>query len=258
LSDHAKIAERFRKAALAYPEAYEENPWGHRVAKVKGKIFLFADGGKNGLSVSVKLPQSSSEALVFPFAAPTGYGLGKSGWITATFAAGADVPEPLILEWLDESYRAIAPKKLVKLLDEGAKTVEKAPKSAKKRKARKSTPTVLLVGDDRLRLARAARALEKAGHASLALEPGAEVLGRAHEHRPRAVVLDLGRRQPVVLELASQLAAEKIARLAIVLAGARDAAAVRAAKKAVPGATVLRGVPGDPASVKEIAAVMDR
>ena len=56
-------------------------------------------------------------ALDLPFASPTGYGLGKSGWVTARFSAGEDVPVPLLREWIAESYRAVAPAKLVATLD---------------------------------------------------------------------------------------------------------------------------------------------
>ena len=104
--------ERLRDLALAYPEAYEEFPWGHRAIKVKGKTFVFIALEEEGLSLSTKLPLSGVAALALPFASPTGYGLGKSGWVTARFAAGDEVPLELLHEWLDESYRAIAPKKL--------------------------------------------------------------------------------------------------------------------------------------------------
>lgn len=36
--------------------------------------------------------------------------------MSAKFGTKDDVPVDLLLEWLDESYRAIAPKKLVKAL----------------------------------------------------------------------------------------------------------------------------------------------
>jgi predicted DNA-binding protein (MmcQ/YjbR family) len=104
--------ERLRDLALAYPEAYEEFPWGHRAVKVKGKTFVFIALDEEGLSLSTKLPLSSVAALALPFSSPTGYGLGKSGWVTARFAPGDEVPLELLQEWLDESYRAIAPKKL--------------------------------------------------------------------------------------------------------------------------------------------------
>ncbi len=42
----------------------------------------------------------------------TTYGLGKSGWVTCTFEAKEPVPLPMMLDWLDESFRAVAPKKL--------------------------------------------------------------------------------------------------------------------------------------------------
>lgn len=66
----------------------------------------------DSLSLSVKLPSSGAEALQLPFAEPTGYGMGKSGWVTARFGPGDDVPLDVIRAWLAESYRAIAPKKL--------------------------------------------------------------------------------------------------------------------------------------------------
>ena len=105
--------ERLREIALSYPETYEEFPWGHRAVKVRKKTFVFIALGEEGLSLSVKLPLSGVAALVLPFASPTEYGLGKSGWVTARFAPGDEVPLELLHEWLDESYRAIAPKKLV-------------------------------------------------------------------------------------------------------------------------------------------------
>lgn len=101
-----------RKRALAYPEAYEEFPWGERVIKVHKKIFVFLHGDSKTLRVTTKLPLSYGAALLAPFAKPTGYGLGKSGWVTASFAGAEHVPYDVLLSWIDESYRAIAPKKL--------------------------------------------------------------------------------------------------------------------------------------------------
>ena len=56
-------------------------------------------------------------ALDLPFTAPTGYGLGKSGWVTATFGPKDKPPLDYLRHWIAESYRAVAPKKLLKLLD---------------------------------------------------------------------------------------------------------------------------------------------
>ena len=103
---------QLRKYALGFPEVQEDHPWGHSAFKVKKKTFLFlaVDGGE--LSLSVKLPESGNFALMQPYASPTEYGLGKSGWVTARFAATQKPPLQLLERWVDESYRAIAPKKL--------------------------------------------------------------------------------------------------------------------------------------------------
>src|SRR5438132_6380227 len=111
--DPSRLAEKLRKLALTYPETYEESPWGDRVVKVKGKIFLFCGVHEGGLGISVKLPKSAREVLREPWAEPTAYGLGKSGWVSAHFKKGAPVPEARIAAFIDESYRALAPKKLV-------------------------------------------------------------------------------------------------------------------------------------------------
>lgn len=102
-----------RKHALAYPEAKEDFPWGERVVKVRGKVFVFLGRPEGAaLGLSVKLPGSASLALGLPFATPTGYGLGKAGWVTARFGPREKPPLELLKQWIDESYRAVAPKRL--------------------------------------------------------------------------------------------------------------------------------------------------
>jgi hypothetical protein len=62
--------------------------------------------------MSVKLPYTSYEALKLSFARPTGYGLGKKGWVTIEPAAEQMPSLEVLKSWIDESYRAQAPKKL--------------------------------------------------------------------------------------------------------------------------------------------------
>jgi len=105
-----------REHALAYPETHEDFPWGHNAIKVKGKAFLFMAFGikeDDPFSLSVKLPHSAKQALNLPFASPTEYGLGKSGWVTARFNTKHDVPVEMLKEWIDESFRAVAPKRVL-------------------------------------------------------------------------------------------------------------------------------------------------
>jgi predicted DNA-binding protein (MmcQ/YjbR family) len=108
-----KLGAKLRERALSYPGAQEEFPWDHIAVKVKGKTFVFLSFDKTRFSMSVKLPRSRDMAHDLPFAEPTGYGLGQHGWITAAFDKGSDPPVDLLLSWIDESYRAIAPKKLI-------------------------------------------------------------------------------------------------------------------------------------------------
>lgn len=112
-----KVEAALRRHALSFPESYEEFPWGDRAIKVKGKVFVFLGSeSKDDVGMSVKLPKSGKEALLFPFAEPTHYGLGKSGWVTARFPVSKAPPLELLESWIEESYRAIAPKKLVAAL----------------------------------------------------------------------------------------------------------------------------------------------
>ena len=112
-------AERLREFALAFPGAWEDHPWGESVAKVGKKVFAFFGVPEAGgsLSLSVKLPDSCDEALSMPFTEPTGYGLGRAGWVSSRFAPGQDPPVDILCDWIEESYRAVAPKKLVTELD---------------------------------------------------------------------------------------------------------------------------------------------
>lgn len=135
---------QLREWALAYPSTHEDFPWGHRVIKVKGKAFIFLGNDGEGLSLSVKLPQSNAAALMMPFATPTGYGLGKSGWVSAKFDKREQPPMEMLRQWLEESYRAVAPKKLAAQIGstEGAPAVAPAKKKAapaKKAAASKKT-----------------------------------------------------------------------------------------------------------------------
>jgi predicted DNA-binding protein (MmcQ/YjbR family) len=109
-----------RGFALSYPSAYEDFPWGERVIKVAKKIFLFLGVASDGLHISVKLPQSAGLALSLPFASPTGYNLGRSGWVTARFGARENPPLAVLRQWIDESYRAVAPRRLVASLPVGS------------------------------------------------------------------------------------------------------------------------------------------
>jgi len=96
--------------SLTLPEAWEDHPWEETVAKVRTKIFVFLGAER----ITVKLEESHEHALSIDGAAPTGYGLGRAGWVTVPVA---DVPLDVLRDWVEESYRIVAPKRLVAALD---------------------------------------------------------------------------------------------------------------------------------------------
>ena len=124
--------ENIRKFALGYPETREDHPWGESAIKVKGKTFVFMGLTEGRLGLSVKLPRSREFALEYPFTEPTHYGLGKSGWVSAVFSGKDKPPLDILRAWIDESFHAIAPKKLVS--KRIAETPSAAPAPGKVRK----------------------------------------------------------------------------------------------------------------------------
>lgn len=128
----AAVAE-LRLFGLTYPSTHTKSPWpGHLDVAVADKTFVYLSVEGEPFSISCKLPHSSAVALLLPFAKPTGYGLGKSGWVTASFDEGESIPVDMLKEWIDESYRAQAPKKLVASLARFDGTDKPAEKPSRK------------------------------------------------------------------------------------------------------------------------------
>lgn len=239
----ANAHKTLRQAALDYPDAYRETPWGEEVMKVRRKVFVFVGQRDGGMTMTTKLPESRYAALGLEFTAPCGYGLGKSGWITSSFKAGDDVPVELLLEWLDESYRAVAPKTLVKRLAAGVASADAAPAVQLKGK-------VLLAGEDRARLERAQVALEAHGltidtvdYAGLRSVKGARDL----------VVIDLNRRFTDGLALVKDLA--EFAGPAV-FTGVREKRQAGRIKAAVPGRPAYKHAPGEASMIAALVLIL--
>lgn len=114
----AVLAE-LRSWGLTLPGAHSKAPWPeHDDLAVKNKTFAYLPAKGAPFSLSCKLPYTGHGALQLPFAAPTGYGLGKSGWVSFT-PTEEEIPDmDQLKEWVEESYRAQAPRRLVRELDE--------------------------------------------------------------------------------------------------------------------------------------------
>ena len=121
-----------REFALGLPAAEEDFPWGETVIKVRrkpgappwrkdgqgvyGPMFLWMGQRTAAVpAVCVKLTRSYEEAVAVGQAEPTTIsGLGQWGWLTVRLAA---VDVELACDWVDESYRNVAPRRFVAELD---------------------------------------------------------------------------------------------------------------------------------------------
>ncbi|RFU87200.1 MmcQ/YjbR family DNA-binding protein [Streptomyces triticagri] len=107
--------------ALGLPGAFEDHPWGRTVVKVNKKVFVFlgVTDGSHPLGVTVKLTDEAlhAHAMTMPGAEPAGYGLGNSGWVRLPLAVDGAPRSDLLCDWVEESFRAVAPKKLIGELD---------------------------------------------------------------------------------------------------------------------------------------------
>ncbi len=118
MSDPRRTYRQVLKFAFGLPGAWEDHPWDEIVAKVDKKVFVFFGQPDNpeGPGMTVKLLGSHGEALGVPGVSPTGYGLGKSGWVNISFGDKTP-PAGVLTDWIEESYRLVAPKKLIAELD---------------------------------------------------------------------------------------------------------------------------------------------
>ena len=111
MTDPLVLRLRLREYALGLPEAWEDHPWGETVAKVRKKVFVFlGSDGSAEPRVWVKLTESQPLALAQPGVSPAGYNLGRSGWVDVRLSG--ETSFEMLREWIDESYRAVAPRAL--------------------------------------------------------------------------------------------------------------------------------------------------
>jgi predicted DNA-binding protein (MmcQ/YjbR family) len=137
------LPEIIREYALSFPETHEDQPWGHPAFKVKNKSFVFMSFNERGINLCVKLTDSLFKALALPFVEPGGYGLGKSGWIAARLDSEDSLSEDILKTWIAESFANVAPKTLLKQLNQESvdqKPAAGAGKGAAKKTTMRKTP----------------------------------------------------------------------------------------------------------------------
>jgi hypothetical protein len=113
--DNVRVTrDEFRQAALAFPEAAEQETWGHPTFRVRGKMFATMSADDD--AATVKASKEAQSALVGSepetFSIPA-Y-VGQHGWVGIRLER-VDAGEAA--ELLDEAWRATAPKRVVAAFD---------------------------------------------------------------------------------------------------------------------------------------------
>jgi predicted DNA-binding protein (MmcQ/YjbR family) len=116
-----------RAIALGFPEAFEKISWGRPVFCAPKMFVMYGGSEKTEIkgeyisypySILIKVDDSDRKALEqdsrFFFPAY----MGPFGWLGLDFAARKKVDWDEVRELVDASYRLVAPKKLIKQLDQ--------------------------------------------------------------------------------------------------------------------------------------------
>lgn len=119
---HQRAEAELTALGLTFPETSAGPGWTiTRVLYVRKKMFaVFGEKGEalDALTMIMKLPISAEMAEELPFVRPARGWYKQHNWVTAHFGADDDVLAEMdtLRGWLKQSYVAVAPKTLGKLV----------------------------------------------------------------------------------------------------------------------------------------------
>jgi predicted DNA-binding protein (MmcQ/YjbR family) len=110
------IVARLPEAVRVDIEAWDGEP----TFRVHNKNFVFTDKTASGISVKLSKDEAAAVCATDQGAEPTGYGLGRHGWVSIKLGARPTAARwREVEEWVRTSYTMVAPKRLARLvLDE--------------------------------------------------------------------------------------------------------------------------------------------
>ena len=109
-----RVFARARKLCLQLPETTESSSWGHPNFRVGRKTFCAFEMVKSRPSIAFRLDAGERAALLqrkYAFATPYGRGVWVSLWLDD------EIDWKLLRFAIERSYRLVATKRLVSLLD---------------------------------------------------------------------------------------------------------------------------------------------
>jgi predicted DNA-binding protein (MmcQ/YjbR family) len=103
-------------ARLPQAERVDVEAWdGEPTFRVSGKTFSFSSPDASGISVKLAKEEAAAVVATDPDAEPTGYGLGRHGWVSVSIPTTTSAERwREIEEWIRISYTLVAPKKLAR------------------------------------------------------------------------------------------------------------------------------------------------
>lgn len=119
---HETAEAELTRYGLALPETDVAPGWKTtRCLRVRGKMFCVFGAGdtrRDELTIYVKLPISAEMVQDLPFVRDSKGWYKQHDWVIAHFDADDDILAEMatLKGWLVQSYRAMAPKKLAKLV----------------------------------------------------------------------------------------------------------------------------------------------
>ena len=108
-----EIVDRLPEAIRVDVEAWGDEP----TFRVRGRNFVFASPDASSISVKLPLDEAAAVVATDPGASPTGYGLGRHGWVSVSLGRRPGVARwREVEEWVRTSYTLVAPKRLARLV----------------------------------------------------------------------------------------------------------------------------------------------
>lgn len=110
------VSERVRDAAMSLPDATEGSSCVNRAFRAGGKNFAFLGETDDGCGLRLKLGESLDEVTALAVEEPERYDVGTGGWTMLRFDGDEHPPVDDLQRWVRESYRLLAPRRLVRQL----------------------------------------------------------------------------------------------------------------------------------------------